>query len=107
MLLARWARAEPASGAVWKAYLLALAGEAAALAAGYYASPRIWVALPVQLVAIGIGTSLGLHWGRHPRGAEPSGSEARREPKEPPPAAASAALAPICPDPALAAASAG
>jgi hypothetical protein len=105
VLLARWARAEPAAGAMWKAYALALAGEFAALAAGYYAAPRFWVVLPVQFVAVGLGTSLGLHWGRHPHSpADFPGSEAKHEPKDPPPApAASSSTAPICPDPALAA----
>jgi hypothetical protein len=106
VLLARWARVEPASGAVWKAYLLALAGQVAALAAGYYASPRLWVVPPVQIVAIGMGTSLGLHWGSHPRVPDGyPGTEARHEPKDPPPATGSSSSAlPICPDPALAAA---
>ena len=104
VLLARWARAEPASGSVWRAYALALAGEVAALAAGYYASPRLWVVLPVQLVALGVGTSLGLHWGHHPRAPDGyPGSEAKHEPKDPPPATSSL-NPPICPDPALAAA---
>jgi hypothetical protein len=106
MLLARWARAEPASGAMWKAYALALAGQIAALAAGYYAYPRFWVVLPVQIVAVGVGTSLGLHWGRHPRSAADfPRTEAKHVPKDPPPAPANSSSAPpICPDPALAAA---
>ncbi len=89
-LLARWARAEPASGALWKAMLLAVAGQAAALAAGYAAAPHFWVVIPVQLLAIGLGTSLGLHWGpRTPAAAaggrhEPHPAE---EPADPPPTA--------------------
>lgn len=107
-LLGRWARSEPASGATWKALLLALAGQTAALAAGYYASPRFWVVLPVQLVGITAGTTLGLHWG-HSRGVA-SDPDVRREPLDPPPGAATArarpppAPPPLCPDPALAAA---
>jgi hypothetical protein len=106
VLLARWARAEPASGAVWKAYLLSVLGQVAALTAGYYASPRLWVVLPVQIVAVSAASTLGLHWGRRPGGVErvPS-SEARHEPKEaPPPADTSARAPPLCPDPALASA---
>lgn len=98
VLLARWVRSEPASGATWKALLLALAGQTVALAAGYYASPRFWVVPPVQIVAVGVGTTLGFHWG-HVRGVtvEP---DVRREPVDPPPAG-TAAQAPLCPDPAL------
>lgn len=99
VLLARWARAEPASGATWKALLLALAGQSVALAAGYYASPRFWVVPPVQIIAVGAGTSLGLHWG-HARGVT-ADQNVRREPTDPPPPGA-AARAPLCPDPALA-----
>jgi len=76
-LFARWARAEPASGALWKAMLLAAGAQAVALAAGVAASPRFWVILPVQLVGIGLAASLGLHWG--PRAAAPSRPEMRRE----------------------------
>lgn len=101
VLLARWARAEPASGASWKAFLLALGGEVAALAAGYYAYPRFWVVLPVQLLAVGAGTTLGLHWGRRARIAPGPDPDVRREPSDPPPAGATA-RAPLCPDPALA-----
>lgn len=38
VLLARWLRAEPASGTAWKALLLAAAGQATALAVGFVAS---------------------------------------------------------------------
>lgn len=102
VLLARGFRAEPASGSLWKALLLATAGQAAALAVGYYASPRFWVIPVVQLLTVGAGTSVGLHWGRGGRagGAAPA-PETRREPADPPHPAA-AARAPICPDPALA-----
>jgi hypothetical protein len=99
VLLTRWFRAEPATGNFWKALLLATAGQAAALAAGYYASPRFWVIPAVQMIAVGGGATVGLHWGGG-RAAAP-GPETRREPAEPPPQAATARL-PICPDPALA-----
>jgi hypothetical protein len=103
VLLARWARAEPASGATWKAMLLAVVGQTAAFAAGYALAPRFWVVLPVQLIAIGAGTTLGLHWGSSPRGSYEPPPDARREPA-PAEAAASgaAARAPLCADPALA-----
>jgi hypothetical protein len=103
VLLARGFRAEPASGSLWKALLLATAGQAAALAVGYYASPRFWVIPVVQLLTVGAGASLGLHWGRGPREAAGAGAapDARGEPADPAPPAASA-RAPICPDPALA-----
>jgi hypothetical protein len=101
VLLTRWFRAEPASGALWKALLLAVAGQTAALAAGYYAWPNLWVLPAVQMVAVGAGSTVGLHWGRGPR-AGPA-PDARREPADPPPPAASA-RAPLCPDPALASA---
>jgi hypothetical protein len=77
VLFALWARAEPASGAFWKAMLLAAGAQAVALAAGVAASPRFWVILPIQLVGIGLGASLGLHWG--PRAPVPSPPDLRRE----------------------------
>jgi hypothetical protein len=97
-LLARIVQAEPASGALWKSMLLALAGQAVALGAGYLAYPHVWVVLPVQLLTIGLGSSAGLHWGPRPRvrGTE---TDARREPADPAPAKA-AARAWMCPDPA-------
>jgi hypothetical protein len=100
VLLARWARREPADGAAWKALLLATAGHLAALGVGIVASPHYWVILPVQLVAVGVGTSLGLHWGpiggRPPRDPGPrrgaplreAGSPAREAASAPAPAAA-------------------
>jgi hypothetical protein len=51
------------AGSLWKAVLLATAGHALALAAGYWASPHLWAFVPAQLVAVGAGTSFGLHWG--------------------------------------------
>jgi hypothetical protein len=100
VLFARWFRVEPASGALWKALLLAMAGHAVALVAGYYTLPNVWVIPTVQVVTMSAATTFGLHWGG---GARATGSDARREPRDPPPAAASA-RAPLCPDPALASA---
>lgn len=93
VLLARWARAEPASGATWKAFLLAAFGHGAALAAGLAASPRFWVVIPVQLLAVTLGTSLGLHWGPRARAAPARAPEVRGEPQEPRPPDATAILA--------------
>jgi hypothetical protein len=100
VLLARWARREPADGATWKAMLLATAGQLAALGVGIATSPHYWAVLPVQLVAIAAGTSLGLHWGPRARsdpdalsgepldGARRPGAERSDPPSAPPPAAA-------------------
>jgi hypothetical protein len=85
VLLARWARSGPAYGATWKALLLAMAGHAAALAAGVSASPHLWVVMPVQLVAVGLGTSLGLHWGARPRAPPARVQDVRSEPEAPRP----------------------
>jgi hypothetical protein len=103
VLLARWFRADPASGALWKALLLAVAGQAAALAVGYYPAPNFWLIPPAQMLAVGAGTTVGLHWGRGRAGPSEPAPDARRDPADPPPAAASRP-APLCPDPALAAA---
>ncbi len=56
----------------WKAMLLATAGEAAALAVGYWAAPRFWVVVPVQALAVSLGASFGLHWGARRRAADPT-----------------------------------
>lgn len=102
VLLARWLRAEPASGTTWKALLLAAAGQATALAVGFVAFPHFWVVLPVQIIAVGVGTSLGLHWGPRARQRPAPAPKVRSDPPDPPPSEA-AALAPmLCPDPALA-----
>jgi len=100
VLLARWLRVEPASGATWKALLLAAAGQAAALAAGIMASPHFWVVLPVQVIAVGLGTSLGLHWG--PRAPRAQDAATPRRPLDPLPADASTPMPGLCADPALA-----
>lgn len=101
VLLARWARADPASGSVWKALVLATLGQAVALGAGYVAAPQIWVVLPVQIVTVAVGTTVGLHWGPRPRSARPAdpGTEARSTPAPPAPAGRGSALLapPICP----------
>ncbi|HET7825605.1 MAG TPA: hypothetical protein VFK90_09735 [Anaeromyxobacter sp.] len=100
VLLARLGARGPLSGAVWKAMLLAAAGEATALAAGYVGAPHFWVILPVQLATVSLGTSLGLHWG--PGGGSPpvaTQPAARGEPADPSPAPPTAALfTPLCPD---------
>jgi hypothetical protein len=77
VLLARWVRREPASGAAWKAMLLATAAQLAAIGVGIAAWPHYWVMLPVQLVTIGVGTSLGLHWGPRARDARARSPDAR------------------------------
>ncbi len=79
VLLGRWARADPASGSTWKALLLATAGQAIALGAGYLAAPRFWVILPIQLVTVAVGTTIGLHWGPRARASE---DEARNGPPD-------------------------
>lgn len=105
VLLARLS-GRTASRGFWKALVLASVGHAAALAAGYAAAPHFWVLLPVQLLAVSVGTSLGLHWG-HPAGAappslptRPSAAPALPTAGESPGTAPSAALVlvPICPD---------
>jgi hypothetical protein len=55
---------------VWRALLLAAAGQVATLAVGYAAAPHFWVMLPVQLATLSVATSLGLHWGRRRPRAE-------------------------------------
>jgi hypothetical protein len=99
VLLARWARHERASGTTLRALLLAMAGQAAALAVGLAATPHYWVVVPVQMVAIGIGASLGLHWGPRRRGTvERRAPDVRAEPADPAPPGTTAQ----CRDPALA-----
>jgi hypothetical protein len=64
---ARLARASPARGALWKAFLLSTLGHALALAVGYAFAPNYWAIVPVQLATMTTGSSLGLHWGHAPR----------------------------------------
>lgn len=100
VLLARLGARGPLAGALWKAVLLAAAGQAAALATGYATAPHFWLILPVQLATVSLGTSFGLHWGPHavPAGALPSPA-ARREPRDPGAPAPTASLGtPMCPD---------
>lgn len=89
----------PLAGAFWKALLLATAGEALALATGYYGAPHFWLVLPVQLVTLSLGTSLGLHWGPQPTPA-PGGAPAPlvRAPADAGAPRAASLAAPICPD---------
>ncbi|HEY6101081.1 MAG TPA: hypothetical protein VIW03_16715 [Anaeromyxobacter sp.] len=99
--VARLGARGPLGGAFWKALLLATAGEAAALAAGYYGAPHFWLILPVQLAAVSVGTSLGLHWGPNalPARSTAPPPAARREPDDPEAAPPTASLLlPICPD---------
>jgi hypothetical protein len=103
VLLARVGLSERARGGFWKAMLLAVAGQAAALVVGYYAAPHFWLVLPAQLAGVSIGTSFGLHWGRA-RLAAPGLRAApplEREPADDAgaaPATAGLALFPICLD---------
>jgi hypothetical protein len=67
-----WRRG-PASGALWKAFLLATAGNVAALAVGLVAAPQYWAVLAVQLATMPAAASLGVHWGSaRPRPAPPA-----------------------------------
>jgi hypothetical protein len=99
VLLARLAGGPGAPGGVWKAILLATAGQLAALVAGYYAAPRFWVVLPVQAVALSVGASLGLHLGARAGDArldaEPA---AHRDRAEHAPGTASLVAVPVCAD---------
>ncbi len=81
---------------VWRALLLAAAGQVTTLAVGWAAAPHFWVMLPVQLATLSLGTSLGLHWGRRSSGASLAPLAPREEapPREP----AVALFVPVCPD---------
>jgi hypothetical protein len=87
------------AGALWKALLLAGAGHALALAAGYWASPQLWAFLPAQLVGVTAGTSFGLHWGprAHPRLDAPAPRGAPRVSGAATARAAPVALLGVCP----------
>lgn len=89
---------------VWRALLLAAAGQVTTLAVGYLAAPHFWVMLPVQLATLSVGTSLGLHWGRPSRRASrarahepPSPAHAADPPARAPEEPAAALFAPVCP----------
>jgi hypothetical protein len=96
--LARAGARGPLAGTFWRALLLGTVAQAAALAAGYYGAPHLWLVLPVQLVGVSLGTSYGLHWGsrRAPaaRAPAPEPREASRDGR----AASAAPFLPICPD---------
>ncbi len=94
-LLGKLARSPPASGSFWKAFALATAGHAIALGAAYVAYPRFWVFLPVELVAVAAGTSVGLHWGHR---AHVEASAPRREEPAGAPRPLAALEFPVCPD---------
>jgi hypothetical protein len=57
---------------IWRALALAAVGQVATLAVGWAAAPHFWVMLPVQVAALSVGTSLGLHWGRRARTPAPA-----------------------------------
>jgi hypothetical protein len=61
-LFASWARTGPGIGGGWKAFLLSVAGNAVALAAGWALAPAFWAVVPVQLATMPLGASFGLHW---------------------------------------------
>lgn len=97
VLLAKLGGGPHARGGLWKALLLATAGQAAALAAGYFASPHFWVVLPVQALALSLGTSFGLHWGAYPRARALDASPAAGpEPGNPVPGATALMAVPVC-----------
>lgn len=96
VLLARWTGRGPVDGSVWKALLLAAAGQVAALGAGWLAAPHLWVMLPVQVVTVSLGASLGLHWGR-PRAPPAPLPAVEAQPAVAAEAPAAALLFPTCP----------
>lgn len=101
VLLAKLGAGPHASGALWKAMLLASVGQAAALAVGYYAAPRFWIILPVQAITLSLGASLGLHWGparaRTLEVPDTTGPDAGRDGAEASPARTAALAAmPLC-----------
>jgi hypothetical protein len=104
VLFARLTGRRPMAGSTWTALLLATIGDAVAIGAGLLAAPQFWVTLPVQLLAVAVGTTVGLHWG--PRDAEartrvvaPERAVQRDAPEETPgPAAILGFGTPICPD---------
>jgi hypothetical protein len=89
------------SGRLWKAVLLGTMGQVASFAGAYAAAPRFWLFMPLQLVAVSAGASVGLHWG--PRGARAApgripGAPAVERDGEAPGATTIALFTPICPD---------
>ena len=79
----------------WRGLLLATAGNALALAVGYWASPQLWAFVPAQLAAVGAGTSLGLHWGSRRRDLGRRGGDAPDVAPAGPPLAWSSAGCPV------------
>jgi hypothetical protein len=61
-LFGNWASPGP-RGRLVRAWLVGFAAQVAAVFAGLAVAPHYWVALPAQLVAVTIGTTVGLHWG--------------------------------------------
>jgi hypothetical protein len=91
----------PGAGRLWKAVLLATVGQAASFVAAYAAAPRFWLFLPVQLVAVSAGASVGLHWGPRNTRSAPGGipGEPGVERDGDTPGAVTVALfTPVCPD---------
>lgn len=80
--------------AIWRALALAAAGQLATLAVGWAAAPHFWVMLPVQVVTLSVGTSLGLHWGRRGPAPLPAAQGAPPPQREAP----VALFVPVCPD---------
>jgi hypothetical protein len=68
-LFGNWASPGPRGG-LFRAWLIGIAAQAASAFAGIVAAPHYWVVLPVQLITVTVGTSLGLHWGQRPPSAE-------------------------------------
>jgi hypothetical protein len=84
-------------GVVWRALVLAAAGQVATFAVGWAAAPHYWVMLPVQLAALSLATSVGLHWGRRRPHADARPAP-DRPPGEPPGDDAVALFVPVCRD---------
>jgi hypothetical protein len=106
-LLGYVARSRPSSGAFWKAAGLAVVGQAAALGTFYlsarsglgFAPVQLWMFLPLQVIALAVGTSVGLHWGPrvHAAAADSSPAGARPAPGDGG-ERLTAIVFPICPD---------
>jgi hypothetical protein len=78
---------------LWRAIALAAVGQVTTLAVGYATWPHYWVMLPVQLAAVSVGTSLGLHWGGRRPEAMPAAHAAAPHAPEP----SAALFVPLCP----------
>jgi hypothetical protein len=73
-LFGNWASPGPRGG-IFRAWLIGIVAQAASAVAGIAAAPHYWVVLPVQLVTVTVGTSLGLHWGRRAPRVDPASPE--------------------------------